>query len=154
MSSNDNVNHPSHYQTESGMEAIDVIEAFFRTNHYLASTFKYIARAGKKNDEREDIEKAIWYLKRYLSTLGVEDSYGLTPKGEALAELIAAGYDVPITENTVEVYAHNEYPAPFATLDAETGEWVTWYDDRLTTEELIEDLATSNLEPAFKEADE
>lgn len=154
MSSNDNVNHPAHYQTESGMEAIDVIEAFFRTNYYLASTFKYMARAGKKNDEREDIEKAIWYLRRYLSTLGAADGYGLTPKGEALAELIAAGYDVPITEKTVEVYAHNEYPAPFAILETKTGTWVTWYDDRLTTEELIEDLATSNLEPVFKEADE
>lgn len=154
MSSNDNVNHPAHYQTESGMEAIDVIEAFFRTNYYLASTFKYMARAGKKNDEREDIEKAIWYLRRYLSTLGAADGYGLTPKGEALAELIVAGYDVPITEKTVEVYAHNEYPAPFATLETKTGTWVTWYDDRLTTEELIEDLATSNLEPAFREADD
>lgn len=154
MSSNDNVNHPSHYQTESGMEAIDVIEAFFRTNHYLASTFKYIARAGKKNDEREDIEKAIWYLKRYLSTLGVEDSYGLTPKGEALAELIAAGYDVPITENGVDVYTHKDSLAPFATLDTETGKWLTWYGDEFTTEGLLEEIETAPLEPVFKEADD
>ena len=154
MSSNDNVNHPSHYQTESGMEAIDVIEAFFRTNHYLASTFKYIARAGKKNDEREDIEKAIWYLKRYLSTLGVEDSYGLTPKGEALAALIAAGYDVPITENGVDVYTHKDSLAPFATLDTETGKWLTWYGDEFTTEGLLEEIETAPLEPVFKEADD
>lgn len=154
MSSNDNVNHPAHYQTESGMEAIDVIEAFFRTNYYLASTFKYIARAGKKNDEREDIEKAIWYLRRYLSTLGAADGYGLTPKGEALAELIAAGYDVPITENTVEVYLCEDYPEPFATLDPVSGEWRTWYDGWYTTEGLIELLAENEYEPAFKEADE
>lgn len=154
MSSNDNVNHPSHYQTENGLEAIEVIEAFFRTNYHLGNAFKYMARAGKKNDEREDIEKAIWYLGRYLLTLEDEMLFDLTPKGEAIARLIVAGYDVPITEKTVEVYAHNEYPAPFATLDAETGEWVTWYDDNLTTEELIEDLETSNLEPVFKEADE
>lgn len=154
MSSNDNVNNPSHYQTESGLEAIEVIEAFFEDNYHLGNAFKYMARAGKKNDELEDIEKAIWYLERYKQTLGAEDVYGLTPKGQALAELIVAGYDVPITEKTVEVYAHNEYPAPFATLETKTGTWVTWYDDRLTTEELIEDLATSNLEPAFKEADE
>lgn len=154
MSSNDNVNHPAHYQTESGMEAIDVIEAFFRTNYYLASTFKYMARAGKKNDEREDIEKAIWYLRRYLSTLGAADGYGLTPKGEALAELIAAGYDVPITEKTVDFYTYKDSLTPFATLDTETGNWITWYNDNLTTEELIEYLETSNLEPVFKESDE
>lgn len=154
MSSNDNVNHPFHYQTERGMEAIDVIEAFFSTNYHLGNAFKYMSRAGKKNDEREDIQKAIWYLNRYLLTLEDRMLFDLTPKGQALAELIVAGYDVPITEKTVEVYAHNEYPAPFATLETKTGTWVTWYDDRLTTEELIEDLATSNLEPAFKEADD
>lgn len=154
MSSNDNVNHPAHYQTESGMEAIDVIEAFFRTNYYLASTFKYMARAGKKNDEREDIEKAIWYLRRYLSTLGAADGYGLTPKGEALAELIAAGYDVPITENTVKVYLNEYNSASFATLDTKTGNWDTWYGDVLTTEGLIKFIEAGSLPPVFKEADE
>lgn len=154
MSSNDNVNHPAHYQTESGMEAIDVIEAFFRTNYYLASTFKYMARAGKKNDEREDIEKAIWYLRRYLSTLGAADGYGLTPKGEALAELIAAGYDVPITEKTVDFYTYKDSLTPFATLDPDSGNWFTWYDGRYSTEELIEFLAENEYEPVFKEADD
>ena len=59
MSSNDNVDHPSHYQTENGLEAIEVIEAFFKENYHLGNAFKYMARAGKKNDELEDIEKAI-----------------------------------------------------------------------------------------------
>lgn len=154
MSSNDNVNNPAHYQTESGLEAIEVIEAFFKENYHLGNAFKYMARAGKKVDELEDIEKAIWYLERYKKFLEGETGYALTPKGQALADLIMAGYDVPITENTVSVYAHNEYPAPLATLDPETGIWVTWYDDELTTKQLIEDLATSNLEPAFKEADD
>lgn len=154
MSSNDNVNHPSHYQTESGMEAIDVIEAFFRTNYHLGNAFKYMARTGKKNDEREDIEKAIWYLRRYLSTLGAADGYGLTPKGEALAELIAAGYDVPITEKTVEAYPHRNYPSPFATLDPDSGDWFTWYGRRYSTEELIALFVDKEYEPVFKEADE
>lgn len=154
MSSNDNVNHPSHYQTESGLEAIDVIEAFFENNYHLGNAFKYMARAGKKDDELEDIEKAIWYLERYKKFLEGETVYALTPKGHALAELIVAGYDVPITEKTVDIYTHKDAPAPFATLDPETGIWVTWYDDELTTEKLIEELKTSPLEPVFKEADE
>lgn len=63
----DNVNHPQHYQTDSGLEAIDVIEAFFMPNALLANVFKYIARAGKKNDRLEDLKKARWYLDREIA---------------------------------------------------------------------------------------
>lgn len=65
----DVVNHPSHYASESGLEAIEVIEAFFHRNAFLANTFKYIARAGKKGGEAkrlEDLKKARWYLEREI----------------------------------------------------------------------------------------
>lgn len=65
----DDVNHPSHYASESGLEAIEVIEAFFHGNAFLANTFKYIARAGKKGGEAkrlEDLKKAQWYLEREI----------------------------------------------------------------------------------------
>lgn len=65
----DAVNHPSHYASESGLEAIEVIEAFFHGNAFLANTFKYIARAGKKGGEAkrlEDLRKAQWYLEREI----------------------------------------------------------------------------------------
>lgn len=65
----DAVNHPSHYASESGLEAIEVIEAFFHGNAFLANTFKYIARAGKKGGEAkrlEDLKKARWYLEREI----------------------------------------------------------------------------------------
>ncbi len=65
----DDVNHPSHYASESGLEAIEVIEAFFHENAFLANTFKYIARAGKKGGEAkrlEDLRKARWYLEREI----------------------------------------------------------------------------------------
>lgn len=65
----DVVNHPSHYASESGLEAIEVIEAFFHGNAFLANTFKYIARAGKKGGEAkrlEDLKKARWYLEREI----------------------------------------------------------------------------------------
>lgn len=62
----DAVNHPSHYISNS-MEAIDVIEAFFHDNAYLANVFKYTARAGKKNDYLEDLLKAQWYLQREIN---------------------------------------------------------------------------------------
>ena len=65
----DAVNHPSHYASDSGLEAIEVIEAFFHGNAFLANTFKYIARAGKKGGEAqrlEDLRKARWYLEREI----------------------------------------------------------------------------------------
>lgn len=62
----DMVNHPPHYQTDSGLEAIDVIEAFFRYNYNLGQVFKYIARCGKKNDAIEDLKKARWYLDKEI----------------------------------------------------------------------------------------
>lgn len=61
----DHIN-PQHYQTDS-LEAIDVIEAFFMHSPHLANVFKYIARAGKKDDLVQDLEKAQWYLDRYIN---------------------------------------------------------------------------------------
>ena len=60
----DMVNSPSHYQTSAGLEAIDVIEAFFHDNFHLGNAFKYLARAGKKGDYVEDLRKSVWYINR------------------------------------------------------------------------------------------
>jgi hypothetical protein len=65
----DNVNHPAHYITESGMEALDVVEAFFHNNYFLGNVFKYIARAGKKGPALEDLLKAEVYLQREILRL-------------------------------------------------------------------------------------
>lgn len=60
------VDHPSHY-VSGGMEAIDVIEAF-KLGFNLGNAVKYILRAGRKDDKRtlEDLEKAIWYIRRRI----------------------------------------------------------------------------------------
>lgn len=59
----DRVNHPEHYQASNGMEAIEVIEAF-GLNYNLGNAIKYILRSDKKGAALEDLQKAIWYLKR------------------------------------------------------------------------------------------
>ena len=66
------VEHPEHYQTSTGLEAIDVIEAFFHDNFHLGNAFKYLARAGKKGDYVEDLQKAVWYLQRELDRHATE----------------------------------------------------------------------------------
>ncbi len=65
----DPVNSPDHY-TDGGIETIDFIEAK-GLNFHLGNAVKYISRAGKKGTgtEKQDIEKAIWYLTRYKETL-------------------------------------------------------------------------------------
>lgn len=92
---NDSVNSPKHYQSETGLEAIEVIEAFFPDNIHFANAFKYMARAGKKDNLVEDVEKAIWYLERYLDT---QVRYVLTEKGKAVAEIRKAGIQVPLAK--------------------------------------------------------
>ena len=60
------VDHPDHYQTNAGLEAIDVIDSFFHDSFHLGNVFKYIARAGRKGDYVEDLQKAAWYLQREI----------------------------------------------------------------------------------------
>lgn len=61
-----NVDHPSHYQTKSGIEAIDVIEAF-ELGFNLGNVVKYILRCGKKDSDVQELQKAKWYLEREIS---------------------------------------------------------------------------------------
>ena len=65
------VNHPSHYHAASGLEVIDVIEAW-ELNFNRGNALKYLARAGHKDPttERQDLEKALWYIERELERLG------------------------------------------------------------------------------------
>ena len=67
----DPVNHPSHYT--DGIEVIDYIESKHFPYH-LGNAVKYISRAGKKNPDETvtDLQKAVWYLNRYIELLKKE----------------------------------------------------------------------------------
>jgi hypothetical protein len=70
------VNHPQHYGgKDNPYEAIKVIEAW-NLGFCLGNTVKYISRAGKKDDTIQELEKALWYLKREIKNLkdGKENS--------------------------------------------------------------------------------
>lgn len=55
------VNHPTHYQSKIGMEVIDVIDSF-ELNFNLGNAVKYILRCGKKDNDIQELNKAIWYI--------------------------------------------------------------------------------------------
>lgn len=67
----DTVNHPSHYMSETGMEVIDVIEAFTFDLKGIEATdtgniIKYICRWKNKNGV-QDLEKAKWYIEHLIN---------------------------------------------------------------------------------------
>jgi len=63
------VKHPNHYGgKDNPYEAIKVIEAW-ELGFCLGNTIKYISRAGKKDDTVQELEKALWYLKREIKNI-------------------------------------------------------------------------------------
>lgn len=78
----DMVNHPPHYMSPSGLESIDVIEAF-ELGFCLGNAVKYILRAGKKGDAITDLRKARWYTDREIARRGGERRGGPVPPGTA-----------------------------------------------------------------------
>lgn len=61
----DMVNDPPHYKA-GGVETINFIEAK-GLDYHLGNVVKYITRAGKKDDEVQDLKKARWYLDRAIA---------------------------------------------------------------------------------------
>ena len=69
-STDEMVSHPSHYMSETGLETIDVIEAFTFDLKGIEATdtgnvLKYMCRWKNKNG-LQDLEKAKWYLEHLI----------------------------------------------------------------------------------------
>jgi hypothetical protein len=67
------VSHPEHYGgKENVYEVVKVCENWgLDKDAYLFNVVKYVARAGKKdsNKEEQDLKKALWYLERKIKNL-------------------------------------------------------------------------------------
>ena len=71
------VSHPDHYQSKTGLEVIEVIEAFTSDLTGIeavdtANVIKYICRWKKKNG-LQDLNKAMWYLQNLINHVEEED---------------------------------------------------------------------------------
>lgn len=67
----DMIDHPKHYISETGLETIDVIDAFAfdlvgKEATHTANILKYICR-WKKKGGLNDLKKARWYLDRLIT---------------------------------------------------------------------------------------
>jgi len=67
-----NVDHPSHYNY-GGRETIDIIKDHLKYSDWnayqgglLFNVYKYIDRAPYKGKRKEDLNKAVWYLKKLI----------------------------------------------------------------------------------------
>lgn len=70
------VSHPSHYQTDYGLETIDVIEAFTDNLKGIeavdtANILKYACRWKRKNGI-QDLEKILWYTQHLIDYLKIQ----------------------------------------------------------------------------------
>ena len=60
----DNVNNPTHYNTGT-IEVITVIEDW-KLNFNLGNAITYIGRCEHKENKKQDLEKAKWYIEREI----------------------------------------------------------------------------------------
>lgn len=67
------INTPLHYNSKKEYDLIDVA-LDYNLNFFRFNVLKYICRAGKKEDEIKDLEKAIDYLERELQHLRQEQT--------------------------------------------------------------------------------
>ena len=63
--STDQVNSPTHYNVGK-IEVIEAIEDW-QLNFNLGNAIKYIARCEHKENKKQDLEKAKWYIERELN---------------------------------------------------------------------------------------
>ena len=71
------VSHPNHYQSNKGLEVIDVLEAFTDGLQGIEATdtgnvLKYMCR-WKKNG-LQDLKKAMWYLQHLINHIEKEQN--------------------------------------------------------------------------------
>lgn len=59
---------PLHYNTNEGIDVIDFCN-YYKLNFNRGNVVKYVARAGKKDDEIKDLEKALDYIQREIKYL-------------------------------------------------------------------------------------
>ena len=80
------VSHPPHYQSSSGLEVIEVIEAFTEGLKGIEATdtgniIKYACRWKEKNGV-QDLEKILWYTQHLINHLKAEKSTTNMASGE------------------------------------------------------------------------
>lgn len=72
MTSHDPVYHPAHYESNSRIQTIEILETVIdglpaKQAYLLGNIIKYVIRAGRKGDITEDLAKANNYAHRLVT---------------------------------------------------------------------------------------
>ena len=93
--------NPKHYRSDK-MQVIEVIEAF-DLGFDLGNAVKYILRAGKKDDEQQDLKKALWYIMHFM---------GLNPHvNQTMAEDFLTNEKIHVIKKLIEALENHKYEA-------------------------------------------
>lgn len=57
-----------HYKNKTGVDVIDIAK-MYKLNFNRGNIVKYVCRAGKKDNELEDLKKALDYIQREIKYL-------------------------------------------------------------------------------------
>lgn len=109
------VSHPDHYQSKTGLEVIEVIEAFTSDLTGIeavdtANVIKYICRWKKKNG-LQDLNKAMWYLQNLINHVEEEDD-SATDEEDDLEEKIKESFvqwmniEIAVNKLDADQFAH------------------------------------------------
>ena len=92
----DPINSPAHYAEGRSYEPIDVIEDW-ELNYNLGNACKYISRAGRKQNQLEDLKKARRYIDREIQSLEPPVPFEATYEDivEGLIDNAIRGYEEP-----------------------------------------------------------
>ena len=75
----DPVTRPLHYQSESGIECIDAIQAALTPEEFRGyckgNVMKYLWRSHRKGAKTQDEKKAQWYLNRMVENEAKENEH-------------------------------------------------------------------------------
>lgn len=104
------VNHPEHYQSANGIEAIDAIEAALGLEGTIdfckGNALKYLFRAGTKegNSHQQDLRKAKWYINKAIQLLnknkGIEYSLNAKQSEEGSFYTVSAVLHTQLSVNS------------------------------------------------------
>lgn len=122
----DNVNHPNHYKSKSGLEVIEVIRAFTEDlegleGYYTGNVLKYMCRWKKKNG-LEDLKKARvyldWLIEKEGDKVGKESAEVLTMLSGS-QERQGQGHDLNTKTYVVPDGYQSAYPASMPCDDSD-----------------------------------
>lgn len=123
MTDYDIVSKPAHYTEGRDIEPIDVIEDWTLGFHE-ANALKYISRSGRKDDQIQDLEKAVWYLERRIGQL--EDADDVEAAESAREEVGRGSFAKVFSKDGIR-------PTPIEPCDSCDGSGSQLVDDESTS---------------------